>query len=100
MKSSFPKRVKRHSRKWACNVNAKLIDYACEKSFSHRCHMHIYVHIYQALFQNMVSNLGVGIANSIFGLALIAFWIGAYRVLHFLGILLNATFFHRFENLS
>ena len=40
-------------------------------------HNYICIHrpIYEkALFQNMISELGIGIANSIFGLPLIAFW--------------------------
>ena len=34
MKSSFPKRVKRHSEKWPFNGNGKFDYYALEKSFS------------------------------------------------------------------
>ena len=35
MKSSFLKRVKRHSKKWPCNANSKFDYYVLEKSFSH-----------------------------------------------------------------
>ena len=45
MKSSFPKRVNRHSKKWPCNVNAKFHYYLLEKSFFHQKKMHIHVHI-------------------------------------------------------
>ena len=70
MKSSFPKRVKRHFRKCACNANAKFKECVLVKGFSH-----IYVLIYKrALFQNMISELDIGIETSIFGLALNAFW--------------------------
>ena len=43
MKSSFPKRSKRHSRKRACNANAKFKDCVLVKTFSH---MYIWVYIY------------------------------------------------------
>ena len=43
MKSSFSKRVKRHSRKWACNFNAKFKDCVLITSFSH---MYICVYMY------------------------------------------------------
>ena len=33
MKSSFPKRVKHHSKKWPCNADAKFGYYILEKSF-------------------------------------------------------------------
>ena len=43
--SSFPKRVKRHSKKnWTCNANAKLGYYVLEKSFSHM-NKRIYMYI-------------------------------------------------------
>ena len=38
-------------------------------------YMHICVHTYEELFfKNMISELGIGIAASIFGLALNTFW--------------------------
>ena len=33
MKNSFPKCDKHYLKKWACNANAKFIDYVLEKSF-------------------------------------------------------------------
>ena len=54
MKTSFPKRIKRHSKKeWARNANAKFDYYVLEKRFSHmnECvYIYIYafiVHIYE-----------------------------------------------------
>ena len=45
MNNSFPKRVKRHSRKWVCNANTKFDYYLLGKSFSHmnKC---LYVNIF------------------------------------------------------
>ena len=50
-KSSFSKRDKRHSKRKACKVNAKYIDYVLEKSFTHiyifmSFHTHIYICTY------------------------------------------------------
>ena len=48
MKSSFPKRVKRHfKRKWACNANAKFDYYLFEHSYSY---MNKCVDIYEEVF--------------------------------------------------
>ena len=47
IKSSFPKRFKRHSRKWACNANFKFKDCVLVKSFSH---VYICVYIYEKFF--------------------------------------------------
>ena len=80
MKSAFPKLDKRHSKDWAGNGNAKFIDCALEKSF-----FHIYVHIYENLFfQNIISELGIAIANSIFKLAVITFWKIAFHMYIFI----------------
>ena len=62
IKSSFPKRDKRHSKHWACNGNAKFIDCVLEKSFS-------YTHIY--IF-----------ANSIFWLYINIVYISVYICAH------------------
>ena len=70
MKSSFPKRVKRHSQKLAYDTNTKFRDYPLEKSFSH---LYICIYLLRDLFQNMISKLGIGVANSIFELAFNAF---------------------------
>ena len=45
MSSSFPKRIKTHSKKCLCNVSAKLDYYVIEKSFSHmnKC---VYMYIF------------------------------------------------------
>ena len=46
LKSSFPKHVKRHSRKRASNANAKFKDCVLVRSFSHMCicvHVHIFM---------------------------------------------------------
>ena len=64
MKISFPKCVKRHSKKWACNAHAKFKDCVLVKSFSHIC-----TYLWRALFQNMISEIGTDIATLIFGLA-------------------------------
>ena len=79
MKSSFPKRVKRHSKIWACNVNTKCNYYVLEKSFSdmNKC-LFMYIFI-RDLFQNMIPKIVIVIATSILGLALNAFW---KRALH------------------
>ena len=49
MKSSFPKRVKRHSTKWPCNANAKFDYYVLEKSFLHM-NKAIYMYIFMKTF--------------------------------------------------
>ena len=43
IKSSFPKRYKQHSNHWACNANAKFIDYVLKITFT--C-IYIYICIY------------------------------------------------------
>ena len=45
--------------------------------------MYICLYTYEALFQNMISEHGIGIRTSIFGLALSTFW---KRVLYMLVI--------------
>ena len=53
MKSSFPKRDKRHSKKWACKAVTKFIDFVLGKIFSHFSKyicVYVYVHIHEALF--------------------------------------------------
>ena len=51
MKSSFPKRVKYHSKAWPCNVNAKFDYYVLEKSFTYMnkytymCYIMYYINI-------------------------------------------------------
>ena len=49
VKSSFPKRVKRHSKKNVSNVNSKYVDWVLEKSSSY-VYIRIYLHIYEELF--------------------------------------------------
>ena len=49
MKSSFPKRIKRHYKKCLCTANAKFDYYVLEKTFSHMnkyTHTHTYIYIY------------------------------------------------------
>ena len=54
--------------------------YICVYIYTHICisyciYIYIYIHVYEELFfQNMVSELGIYIATSIFGLALNTFW--------------------------
>ena len=72
MKSSFPKRVKRHSSKWDRNGNDKFDYYLLKRAF--HIHRNAYRCIYLFnLFQNMISEQGIAIATSICGLAFNAF---------------------------
>ena len=78
MKSSFPKCVKRHSRRWACNTNAKFKDCLLVKSFSHMyISVCICVYIYVGLFCKTWSPILA--LTLIFGLGLNALW---KRALH------------------
>ena len=79
MKSSFPKSVKHHSKKWACNVSAKFYYYILEKGIwnMNKCvDMYIFM---KSSFAKMISELGIAIATLIFGFALNAF---CKRALH------------------
>ena len=84
MKSSFPKCVKLHSGKWAWNANSKFKGCVLVKTFSHMhtcvymciytlC-VYIYIYLWKVLSLNKMSQLCIGIATSIFRLALNAFW--------------------------
>ena len=76
MKISFPKRAKHYSIKWACNANAKFKDLILVIEIFTYVYMCIYstcTYLWRALSQNMTSELGIGTATSIFGLALNAF---------------------------
>ena len=48
MKSSFTKRLKRHSIKWACNANVQRLSFG--KEFFTYVYTRIYVHVYEELF--------------------------------------------------
>ena len=74
LKSSFPKCVKRHSTKCACNANAKFQNYVLVKSFSH-VHACIYVYIFMksSFPTHNLRFWQINIATLIFGLALKAF---------------------------
>ena len=51
MKSDFPKRVKRHSKRLSRNANAKFDYYVLVRKFPHmNKRKYIYVHIYEELF--------------------------------------------------
>ena len=80
-------RMKRHSRKWACNVNDRFKDCVLAKSFSHKytsiyIYIYIYTYLWRALSQKMISKFGIGIATSILGLVLNALWKSALQI-HF-----------------
>ena len=76
MKSSFPKRVKRHSRKNELAmpmISSKIVFLGKEIFMNIYIYVHIYTYLWRALFQNMLSDLGIGSPTSISGLALNAF---------------------------
>ena len=51
MKNSFPKRIKRHSKKCDSNVNLKFVECVLEKSSSYMlAYIHTYLQIYEELF--------------------------------------------------
>ena len=83
LKNSFPKHVKSHSRKWACNTNVKLKFCVSGKDHFTYVYMHIYIctYLWKFLFQNVISQLGIAIATSIFGFALNAFWKRVLQIL-------------------
>ena len=63
------------------NDNAKFMDCVFRKELFRYEYMCLHVHIYGIdLFKNMISQLGIGIATSIFVLMLIAFWKRALRI--------------------
>ena len=66
VQSSFPKHDKHHSKKWACNANSKFIDCVLEKSSSYLLISSLYTYLSRALCKNMISELDICIANSIF----------------------------------
>ena len=72
--SSFPKRVKRLSRKGVCDANAKFIDYVLEKN---SLHMNICVYMY--IF--MKSSFSKHDLQNLYWNCNLDFFIGAYRVL-------------------
>ena len=80
MKSSFPKHVKRHFKKRGVQCQCQGLRLFLEKSFSYLyIYAYISTYLWGVIFQNMISELGIGDANSNFGLALNAFW---KRALH------------------
>ena len=76
-RSSFPKRIKRHSRKWACNSNTRFKILYFGKELFTCVYICIYVYIYEELFfspKTWSPNLALAlIATSIFELTLNAF---------------------------
>ena len=75
MKSSFPKRVKRQSKKYSCNGNAKLGDHDLEKSSSLICaHVHIYSYVKSSFLKDN-NQTWHWHCKPFFGIALNAFWI-------------------------
>ena len=100
MKSSFPKRVKRHSNKWVSNVNTKLVDYVLAKSPSYMCiplYTSIFTYLWKALPQNTTPELGIDIWNPFsFGMELKAFWKRASHIHLYVYIYI---FIHRYINI-
>ena len=78
MKSSFPKRAKRHYIKWFSNVNPKFLDGFLEKSYSH-IYMTIFAYLWKGHSQNRITELGIDIWKPFKEMALNAFW---KRVFH------------------
>ena len=78
MKSSFSKRVKRQSKNWCNNANAKFRDHVLE--------ICLYIHISEKLFTKSQSfELRINIANSFSGMALNAFWKRTLHMQTFIG---------------
>ena len=64
LKSYFPKRVKRHSRIWACNANAKFKNCVFGKEFFTYVYIPRYVHIYEEPFSKTWSpNLALALQH-------------------------------------
>ena len=106
MKSASLKRVNRRIKKWISNVNTKFVDNLFRKELSTYENLRTYIHIYEELFpKTSISELGIYIANSIFGLVLNAFW---ERVLQmypyikrlYIGIPLDAGTIFKLEHAS
>ena len=83
LKSSFLKYIKCHSKKWPCYANTKFDHYILEKSFLHmnKC-IYMCTYLRRALFRSMISEHGIAIATSIFGLAYDTFWKRAFQMLN------------------
>ena len=78
---------KRHSKYMGLECQSH--DCVLKKNFSH---MNIYLYIYEEpLFQTIISEIGIGIATSILGLALNALWKRALHIRNFLSAQLKYT---------